>query len=155
MASNELQTLKTKTFSVFFVFFFTGDSGYPLEPYLLTPFGNPTTPAEERYNRSHKRTRVIIEQTFGLLKSRFRCLHESGGTLQYLPHKCCKIVVACILLHNYCVQRRIVNPEMLDLEDDDADDPPEAEHPQHRNALGVATRRELVDNVFTRPHEEN
>ncbi|XP_018025936.1 putative nuclease HARBI1, partial [Hyalella azteca] len=58
-----------------------GDSGYPLEPFLMTPFANPVLRGEEEFNRCHTRTRVIIEQTFGVLKSRFRCLHRSGGNL--------------------------------------------------------------------------
>ncbi|XP_037795739.1 putative nuclease HARBI1 [Penaeus monodon] len=62
-----------------------GDSGYPLKPYLWTPLLNPRRPGEIRYSRSHTRTRVIIEQTFGILKSRFKCLQHSGRTLQYDP----------------------------------------------------------------------
>ncbi|KAK3893761.1 hypothetical protein Pcinc_002463 [Petrolisthes cinctipes] len=104
-----------------------GDSGYPLERYLLTPFANPMTRGEERFNRSHTRTRVLIEQTFGLLKSRFRCLHQSGGSLQYEPRKCGKIITACILLHNRCVRRRIPLPEAEAEaeggEEEDPDDP--------------------------------
>ncbi|XP_018007920.1 putative nuclease HARBI1 [Hyalella azteca] len=84
-----------------------GDSGYPLEPSLMTPFANPASPAEEEFNRCHTRTRTIIEQTFGVLKSRFRCLHKSGGNLQYDPLKCAKITAACLLLHNRCIKRRI------------------------------------------------
>ncbi|XP_042889388.1 putative nuclease HARBI1 [Penaeus japonicus] len=91
-------------------YFLLGDNGYPCEPYIMTPVINPSTPAEGRYNRTHTRTRVIIEQTFGILKSRFRCLHQSGGTLQYSPAKCSKIISACLLLHNYCVKRRIPAP---------------------------------------------
>ncbi|KAK3873455.1 hypothetical protein Pcinc_021532 [Petrolisthes cinctipes] len=106
---------------------FTGDSGYPLERYLLTPFANPMTRGEESFNRSHTRTRVLIEQTFGLLKSRFRCLHQSGGSLQYEPRKCGKIITACILLHNRCVRRRIPLPEAEAEaeggEEEDPDDP--------------------------------
>ncbi|KAH9636125.1 hypothetical protein HF086_007077 [Spodoptera exigua] len=48
-----------------------GDSGYPCTPYLFTPLLNPTTPQEERYNRSHIRTRNTVERCFGLLKQRF------------------------------------------------------------------------------------
>ncbi|XP_064120441.1 putative nuclease HARBI1 [Macrobrachium nipponense] len=104
-----------------------GDSGYPLEPFLLTPYPHPTTWGQERYNRSHKKTRTIMEQTFGVLKSRFRCLHNSGGSLQYKPKKCAKIAAACMLLHNRCVQQRIPAPELLEEEEQedegDHDDP--------------------------------
>ncbi|KAA0193964.1 hypothetical protein HAZT_HAZT006245, partial [Hyalella azteca] len=48
-----------------------GDGGYPLEPFLMTPIANPGLPAEEEFNRCHTRTRAIIGQTLGVLKSRF------------------------------------------------------------------------------------
>ncbi|XP_050707668.1 putative nuclease HARBI1 [Eriocheir sinensis] len=53
-------------------FLLVGDSGYPLEPHLMVPVSNPSTEAENRYNRGHAQTRVIVEQTIGMLKSRFR-----------------------------------------------------------------------------------
>ena len=129
-------------------FHVSGDSGYPLEPNLLTPFGNPDNQPEERYNRCHSRTRAVIEQTFGTLKSRFRCIHKSGGTLQNEPLKCAKIAVSCMLLHNYCIQRRIP----LLVENVDLDDIPDADDVQVNvgHGHGQAARRELVENVFTR-----
>ena len=51
-----------------------GDSGYALKPYMLIPFLNPVTPGERHYNYAHKKTRVTIERSFGVLKSRFLCL---------------------------------------------------------------------------------
>ncbi|KAG7174270.1 nuclease HARBI1-like 3, partial [Homarus americanus] len=48
---------------------------------------NPLTLAEVRYKRSHTKKSVVVEQTFEILKSRFRCLHRSGGSLQYYPDK--------------------------------------------------------------------
>ncbi|MGH0124156.1 UNVERIFIED_CONTAM: hypothetical protein FKN15_030988 [Acipenser sinensis] len=45
-----------------------GDNGYPLKRWLLTLLLNPTTPAEQSYNRTFKCARTVIEQTFGILK---------------------------------------------------------------------------------------
>lgn len=85
----------------------TGDGGYPLEPWLLTPLTTPATRAEVAYNSAHTRTRNVIERCFGILKSRFRCLDKSGGTLLYSAQKTCKIVVAAAVLHNFCISNNI------------------------------------------------
>ncbi|KAL2085042.1 hypothetical protein ACEWY4_020560 [Coilia grayii] len=74
-----------------------GDSGYPLKPWLLTPFLNPTTPAQRKYNTAHCSTRNTIERAFGVLKRRFHCLH---GELRMIPERVCKIVCATVFLHN-------------------------------------------------------
>ncbi|XP_052814780.1 putative nuclease HARBI1 isoform X3 [Mya arenaria] len=50
------------------------DSGYPLTNSLLTPLANPVTPAEARYNNAQSKGRMVIEQSFGILKGRFRCV---------------------------------------------------------------------------------
>ena len=85
----------------------------------MTPIQHPIDEAEERYNVAHKQTRQCVERSFGLLKQRFRCLHRDGGNLTFEPGKCCKIVVACMVLHNMCVDARL--PADMD-EDDDSDD---------------------------------
>ncbi|KAJ1185262.1 hypothetical protein NDU88_002056 [Pleurodeles waltl] len=86
---------------------FAGDSDYPNLSWLLTPVRNPRTRAEEHYNEAPGRTRRIIECTFGLLKARFRCLHLTGGSLCYSPKKECQIIVACCMLHNLALRRRV------------------------------------------------
>ena len=80
----------------------SGYSGYPLRPWLLTPVLNPTLPQEVRYNEAHMKTRSIIERSFELLKSRFRCIDTSGVTLLYTPLKCCDIGIAVVVLHSLC-----------------------------------------------------
>jgi len=74
-----------------------GDSGYACRPYLLTPLGNPTTPAETAYNNSHAAARNCIERANGVLKRRFPVL-KYGIRLQIkntLP-----VIVAAVVLHN-------------------------------------------------------
>ena len=77
-----------------------GDSGYACSPYLMTPYASPSTRAEERYNTSHTKTRVLIEQTFGRWKRRFHVLHSE---IKMAPEKVCVIVGACAVLHNIAI----------------------------------------------------
>ena len=79
-----------------------GDSGYPLKHWLLTPIPHPRTAEERRYNRVLRKTRCIIERAFGILKSRWRILDHTGGTMCYAPAKVSKIIITCCVLHNIC-----------------------------------------------------
>ena len=45
-----------------------GASGFALTKYLLTPVNDPVDPGEERDNVAHKRSCLVIERAFGLLK---------------------------------------------------------------------------------------
>ena len=73
----------------------------------MTPFLAPSNPSEERFNKSHCRSRVLIEQSFGILKRRFSCLHSG---LRTTPKNACKIISACAILHNIGIDRKdIVN----------------------------------------------
>lgn len=74
-----------------------GDDGYGIEPCLMTPFRNPTSPAEVNYNKLFKKERVIIERCFGQLKRRFPILqYVCRVKLENVP----KIIVTCVVLHN-------------------------------------------------------
>ena len=77
-----------------------GDSGYPLEPHLMTPYLQPSTEAQQRYNKSHTRTRSLIERSFGLLKMRFRAIDRSAGYLRLSPERCLLVITSCFILHN-------------------------------------------------------
>lgn len=97
-----------------------GDSGYPLEPWLMTPVQGaiPGSP-EDRYNLAHSSGRNHIERTNGLLKGRFRCLLGERG-LRYNPHQVGTIVNACCILHNFCVHARIPF-DLVNMQDDQPD----------------------------------
>ncbi|CAG4940186.1 unnamed protein product [Parnassius apollo] len=91
-----------------------GDSGYPLEPLLLTPILNAeeNTP-QSRYTNTHIRSRNNIERCFGVLKSRFRCLLRK---MEYEPTKVGCIVNACAVLHNVCITAGLSIPDIVDEE---------------------------------------
>jgi len=129
---------------------YAGDSGYPAEPWLLTPVAAPGTAAETAYNTAHVKTRNVIERCFGVMKSRFRCLDNSGGTLLYTPERACRIVTAVSVLHNFCITRNItttldegVLARSAALQP--ATNPPQA-HNQHTS--GADMRRRVVQQYF-------
>ena len=70
----------------------------------MTPLHIPETPAEYRYNMAHSATHNVIERTFRTIRSRFRCLDGSKGTLQYSPEKSSHIILACCVLHNISLE---------------------------------------------------
>ncbi|MCL4152130.1 UNVERIFIED_CONTAM: hypothetical protein GTU68_046450 [Idotea baltica] len=80
-----------------------GDGAYPCRPWLLTPYANPNHPNRVRFNESHTRTRVLIENTFGRLKRRFGILHSE---VRMKPEKVCKVIAVCAILHNIAIDRR-------------------------------------------------
>lgn len=77
-----------------------GDSGYPLQPFLLTPIidADPETP-EGRYTYTHIRARNTIGRCIGVLKGTFRCLLKDR-TLHCKPHFEAEIIVACAFWYN-------------------------------------------------------
>lgn len=83
-----------------------GDSGYPLQPWLMTPIANPRNNAETHYNKMHTSTRNKVERCIGVLKNRFRCLiHEQK--LRYTHTKAGNIISSCAVLHNFLNSRQV------------------------------------------------
>lgn len=74
-----------------------GDNAYPIKTYLITPLLHAETPAERFYNRSHIRTRNIIERLFGVWKRRFPIL-ALGMRVEL--NRVMAIIVATAVLHN-------------------------------------------------------
>ncbi|XP_016327171.1 putative nuclease HARBI1 [Sinocyclocheilus anshuiensis] len=116
-----------------------GDKGYAFETFLLTPLADPQTLAQQAYNHAHARTRARIEMTFGLLKSRFQCLHH----LRVSPDRACDVTVACTVLHNIASLRKERAPRVaLDIVWDNA-----AIFPDNIN--GRLVREQYIANYFS------
>lgn len=82
-------------------FYVLGDSAYPLQSWLLKPFAdNGRLTAEQHiYNKKMCRARVVVENAFGRLKGRWRCLMKrNDGDIQLVK----SMVLACCALHNIC-----------------------------------------------------
>lgn len=105
--------------------FLLGDSGYPLEPWLLTPYLDPVSPGDDIFNKKHRRARNVIERCFGVLKSRFRILDKSGGIICYSPDKVCLIIMVCAILHNICIKHGVEEPELVAADNDCGDISPD------------------------------
>jgi hypothetical protein len=58
-------------------------------------------PKMKKFDKMLSATRVIIENTFGLLKSRFRQLIEVD---MHNVNKISKFIISCCVLHNLCIE---------------------------------------------------
>ena len=125
--------------------FILGDSGYPCRWFLMTPFLNPTCRAEERFNGALSRTRVLIEQTFGILKRRFQCLHNE---LKTSPEQAVVYVLASVVLHNFGIDHGDILVNNNDDDDDDNTQNTDTYVPQGFGQDGTDERRHIINNFF-------
>ncbi|XP_052122515.1 putative nuclease HARBI1 isoform X2 [Frankliniella occidentalis] len=96
-----------------------GDSGYPLEPWLMTPLPDaPRGTPEYNYTKVHCQCRNPVERCIGVLKSRWRCLFLP---IHYSPVKSGRIVNACAVLHNLMTSLRVAVPPNYHLHQDGPD----------------------------------
>lgn len=110
----------------------------------MTPFLNPSTPAQQRYNNALTTTRARIEHTFGIVKNRFGCLLIPLRLM--CPLYSCHVITACFILHNIGVMNRDFYAALPD----DSDDQGQADFPvDNTNEGGKRKRLEYVNNFFT------
>ncbi|XP_068135717.1 putative nuclease HARBI1 [Hyperolius riggenbachi] len=84
-------------------FVFVADEAFPLQPHLLKPF--PAKNIQYRqaiFNYRLSRARMLVENAFGILASRFRILHTA---INLRVDKIDKVVYACCVLHNFLRQQ--------------------------------------------------
>ena len=75
------------------------DDAFPLKQYIQKPFGQARLTNERRiFNYRLSQARCIVENSFGILASRFRIFM---APINLSPDKVEKIVIACCSLHNF------------------------------------------------------
>ena len=121
---------------------FFGDSAYGLKTNLMTPIASSTTPGQRRYNRSFVKVRKTIECSFGIWKSRWRSMDKIGGFLSYSREKCCKIIMATMVLHTICINYGL--DTVIDTLDETIDDT----MTPHPSGNGELMRQEIVSTFF-------
>lgn len=102
-----------------------------------------TNDASRTYNAAHIRTRIRIEQAFGILKRRFPALHFGIRTKIDTVYA---IIVACAVLHNIAIDQNEPEPPNDVL----VADPVPVDVPVRQNQRGAYVRQALIATHFTR-----
>ena len=97
---------------------YLGDGALPLWTFMLKTYGDSIQPDDKRYfNYRNSRARLVTEGTLGRLKIKFKVLfrkcESNKETLKLYG-------LACVLLHNLCIERGDLVPRKFDLTPDHA-----------------------------------
>uniref|UniRef100_A0A3B1JVY3 DDE Tnp4 domain-containing protein n=1 Tax=Astyanax mexicanus TaxID=7994 RepID=A0A3B1JVY3_ASTMX len=125
-----------------------GDPAYPLLPWLIKGFsGSNLTPEEQLFNEQLSRIRVVVEHTFGHLKSRWRVLAKRSDIHHsFMP----TVIVACCVLHNLCKKEGDMLPPPTHSEPSTLQQPPQHDRQDAPNNPSTAIREALVQHVVDR-----
>jgi len=96
-----------------------GDSAYPLDSFIMTPYKNTgnLTAEQRKYNAVHSSSRCCVERCIGLLKGKFRRLKNFDAQDDVLM---CKLIVGSAVVHNIILSREGIESELIAVEASDA-----------------------------------
>lgn len=77
------------------------DSAFPFRTFIMKRFSHTNlTLAEKKFNKLHSRSRIVVENAFGLLKMKFRELFRHS---ERQPENVKYSALACLVLHNLTI----------------------------------------------------
>lgn len=98
-------------------YFLIGDDAFSLRKWMMKPYSHRGLTHRQRiFNYRLSRARRVVENAFGILANRWRCLLT---TLQLQPDNAREVVNGAITLHNLLLTRFPGTPIDVDKEDDD------------------------------------
>lgn len=116
-----------------------GDGAYPIKPWLMKPYPRigHLTRSQRNFNRQLSKLRVNVENAFGFLKGRWRCLGTGAlyEDIDLVPHT----IIACCILHNICIDMN----DNYDTSDDDDDDSDNDDDCRDRDNAGQTVREAI------------
>eukprot|EP00745_Piridium_sociabile_P033516 TRINITY_DN57481_c0_g1_i1.p1 TRINITY_DN57481_c0_g1~~TRINITY_DN57481_c0_g1_i1.p1 ORF type:complete len:488 (-),score=103.76 TRINITY_DN57481_c0_g1_i1:251-1714(-) len=96
-------------------YFIVSDDAFALKEWCMKPFSRRTmAPREVVFNYRLSRARRVVENAFGLLAQRFRCLLR---TIELQPENVRLVIKCCTTLHNILIQRKAPVADAVDRED--------------------------------------
>ena len=122
-----------------------GDSAFPHHVRLQKPFGNTTLSRKQsHFNYCLSRARMVTECSFGQLKGRWRLLYRKNEVNQHLL----KVnVLACIVLHNICIEKGDSISRKLDLSYDKNDNTRKSPEELRRILKIVSSKSSVRNNI--------
>lgn len=102
-------------------YFIVADDAFALSVNLLKPYGRRfLTKKQVIFNYRLSRARIVVENTFGILSTRFRILRRE---IEMRPEGAEKIVMATVVLHNMLRQKApsYIGPRSVDYTDENHD----------------------------------
>ena len=85
-------------------YFLLGDEAFLLKEYMMRPFPGQLDEDEKVFSYRQSRGRRVIENTFGILRARWRIL---GRPIKATVENVERYLLAIIALHNYLQQKEI------------------------------------------------
>lgn len=130
-------------------YFIIGDDAFPMATYLMKPFPlRLLTPPQRIFNYRLSRGRNTVENSFGILANRWRCLLT---TLNVPPRTARKVVKGCITLHNV-MRKRYAQEQAGEMDREDGDG--NVIRGRWRDGRTLTSNRGLVGNRAMRAAKE-